>query len=66
MWLWCLHCERAYRADEARRVGGVRMCAYADCDGSLFLDGWPWKRVRQLRGYPDVPEQGKRYPLYGN
>ncbi len=64
-WMWCLHCERAYRRGEYRLVGGLRMCPYEDCDGDTVLDAWPWSVVRRHNpDYPPVPERGKVYPLY--
>lgn len=66
MWRWCLHCQRGYHERDARHVGGMRLCAYADCDGSVWADGWAWERMRELWGYPDVPEWGKVYPQYGS
>jgi len=64
-WLWCLHCERAYRAEEYREIGDLQMCPYEDCDGDTVLDAWPWKQVRGANpSYPREPERGKVYPLY--
>jgi hypothetical protein len=63
--LWCLHCERAYRRGEFRLVNVLQMCSYEDCDGDTVLDGWDWARIREGHPeYPEVPEKGKVYPLY--
>ncbi len=67
-WVWCLHCERAYRQGEERKghdrhFGDVEACAYADCDGSP-LDQWEWQKVAEANGYPETPERGHLYPLY--
>ena len=64
-WLWCLHCERAYKSGEYREIDGLQMCPYDECNGDTIGDGWPWKRVRGAsREYPEEPERGKVYPLY--
>lgn len=76
-WVWCLHCERAYRYGEYRAVlgGSVRegdsfegeelqLCPFEDCDGSP-LDLWEWDKVRSDHpDYPLVPKRGQEYPLY--
>lgn len=68
--LWCLHCERAYRAADARpwSFRGVQIgrCAYADCDGVGDGDAWSWDNIRHGREdrYPAVPVRGVVYPLY--
>ena len=64
-YLWCLHCERAYRRGEYRLVHGLQMCPYEDCDGDTVMDGWDWAQIRDGHPeYPEVPEMGKVYPLY--
>ena len=64
-YLWCLHCERAYKWGEFREIDGLQMCPYADCDGDTVMDGWHWHEVCEANpDYPDVPELEKRYPLY--
>lgn len=66
VWRWCLHCERAYRADTARYDGELWLCAYADCDGDAIFDQWSWAELREQHPeYPEVPEVGKLYGLYG-
>lgn len=66
-YVWCLHCERTYLRSNAS-VGwrGHAECAYSDCDGSLFADGWSWLSVRDGREdrYPLEPVAGRVYPLY--
>jgi hypothetical protein len=63
--LWCLHCERAYRWGEYRLIGGLQMCPYDGCDGDTVMDGWPWDSVRKgKQGYPKVPRLGHVYELY--
>lgn len=65
-WRWCLHCERVYRADTARRVRGLWLCAYADCNGDAVFDQHDWHWLRSIHPeYPEVPEVGKVYALYG-
>ena len=65
VWYWCMHCERAYRADEFRiDEFGLQMCPYEDCDGSTVLDAWPWSRLVEINGYPLVPVKGVEYPMY--
>lgn len=62
---WCLHCERAYKRGEHRRIHGLRMCPYEGCDGDTVFDGWDWDDFRsQLPQYPAIPELGVNYPMY--
>jgi len=62
---WCLHCERTYKRGEFRFVDGGEFCPYEDCDGHIFVDGWPWVKVRKANPqYPEIPEPGKVYSLY--
>lgn len=62
---WCLHCERAYRFEDRRFVGGYEMCAYDDCDGDAVMDAWDWERAREWHDfYPKVPSHGATYPMY--
>lgn len=69
---WCLHCEKAIDASKIKFVGneGVGLaCPHEDCDGGAFDLHW-WSNQDWPKGmnsdYPDVPEFGKLYPLYGN
>ena len=69
VWVWCLHCERAYLLGEHRIVAinnsSLRMCPYEDCDGDTVLDQWAWGSVREENpSYPEVPERKTIYPLY--
>lgn len=62
---WCLHCERAYKRGEHRLVGDIEMCPYEKCSGDTFMDGWDWDQFReQLPQYPEIPEEGVKYPQY--
>jgi hypothetical protein len=64
-YLWCLHCERTFERNTARIEGQLQMCAYEDCNGTLFADAWNWEKVRDYRPeYPVIPELGQSYPLY--
>ena len=64
-YLWCLHCERAYKWGEFREIDGLQMCPYEGCDGDTVMDGWHWEDVCEANpDYPDKPELEKRYPLY--
>lgn len=70
-WLWCLHCQRAYKWGEYREVQLVRggftfqMCPYDDCDGDTVLDGVPWEAIRSNHSdYPEIPTRGQTYLLY--
>ena len=73
-YLWCLHCERAYKKDEYRLVvekgmyGAdfeMQMCPYIDCDADAVLDAWPWLKIKAMHDkYPEVPEHGTVYPMY--
>ena len=46
IWLWCLHCERCYKAGEYREIDGLQYCPYPECDGTTVLDGWVWDDVQ--------------------
>lgn len=64
-WVLCLHCERAYRVGEYRKIGDLQYCPYPECDGDAVLDPWTWKRIREIHPeYPEIPEKDKVYPLY--
>ncbi|MBE9047988.1 hypothetical protein IQ255_26945 [Pleurocapsales cyanobacterium LEGE 10410] len=70
-YLWCLHCERAYKESEYRtevnRNGDMmEMCHYEDCDGDAVIDAWDWADLKEGHpDYPDNPVEGKVYPQYG-
>lgn len=65
-WHWCLHCERAYPLGSYRQIRDLQMCPYEDCDGDTVMDLWAWQRIRKENPqYPEVPELGKVYGLYG-
>jgi hypothetical protein len=67
IWLWCLHCERCYRAGEYREIDGLQYCPYPDCDGTTVMDGWTWGNIiRHHPEYPKEPEREKVYPLYSD
>ena len=64
-YLWCLHCERAYKRGSYRTVGELQMCPYEGCDGDTAMDAWGWEKLREEHpDYPEIPEEGKLYPLY--
>jgi hypothetical protein len=64
-YLWCLHCERAYKYGKFRLLGGLQMCPYEGCAGDTVLDACPWDEIRaEHEDYPDVPEWGVYYPMY--
>lgn len=55
-YVWCLHCERAYKL-------GSKECPY--CGADPFMDGWDWKIVRENNPeYPEIPEKDVVYPMY--
>lgn len=65
-WLWCLHCERAYPLGSYRLVEDLQMCPYSECRGDTVLDLWAWQKIREDNPhYPEIPELGIVYPLYG-
>jgi DNA-binding CsgD family transcriptional regulator len=78
-YLWCLHCERTHEygkyktvkwkpfvVDHVRYEEEFQECPYEDCNGSVINDAWDWNYIRELNpDYPEVPEHGKVYPLYG-
>lgn len=68
-YLWCLHCERAYKYGEFRIVLGewninrktrarwqskYQMCPYPGCDGDTVMDAQPWEDVSK-HGPPGTP-----------
>lgn len=66
-WVWCLHCERAYKRGEFRVIDGLKFCPYEGCDGDCFFDGWEWFHYRygqfcEVPENPELPEPGRRYP----
>lgn len=69
-YLWCLHCERTFRADKRanrKTITGrlAQSCAYKGCSGGP-TDFWDWAFLRKVNPeYPEVPEPGKLYPQYG-
>lgn len=68
-WMWCLHCERAFPAGSWKQRKGVHHppveCPYPDCSATVVMDGQSWDWPRELNGYPEIPERGVIYPLYG-
>lgn len=67
--LWCLHCERAYKENEYRTIMNngdeFQICHYEDCDGSTVLDGWAWEDyLEKNSSAPKEPVIGNIYPLY--
>ncbi len=62
---WCLHCERAAPAEEWESEHWA-FCPYPDCDGEL-LDRWEWTRIREVNPeYPENPQRGVVYGMYGS
>jgi len=72
--MWCLHCERAYKYGEHRvkHVDGLmgkqntlKMCPYTNCDGDTVIDSKPWDWVRHENPqYPETPDPDVYYPYY--
>ena len=67
MWYWCLHCERAQRQDIEPNdsLAETIQCRFSDCNGRL----WPYVETLSrfseiVSGWPEVPEEGKVYPLF--
>ncbi len=59
---WCLNCERTFYLES---LNWKSKCAYEDC-GAWRWDLWEWKEIRKLiPDYPEVPIEGKKYPLGG-
>jgi hypothetical protein len=64
-WVWCLHCERAYKVGEFRTIKGIQYCPYEDCDGTTVMDAWSWDDFRNRIGvHPEEPEKDVRYVHY--
>lgn len=60
---WCLHCECVYEDLGTEEFLYDGECPY--CGASVFLDGWPWSRVREVNPeYPKSPKVGGYYPMY--
>ena len=60
-YLWCLHCERAYKWGNFRLINNLQMCPYEGCNGDTVMDGWKWEEVCEANpDYPDVPELEKQ------
>ena len=63
-WVWCLHCQRAFRDDEYRVDEKYRWCAYEDCGGMAPFDMIDWRDIRLIcPQYPETPEPGRVYGL---
>lgn len=65
--LWCLHCEKVTPAHEVLSNPRGELC---ECGaGGIGVDLFPWHPSTWPRSshpeYPDIPEVGKAYPLYG-
>ena len=66
-YLWCLHCERAYKRGMYRVVRGLQLCPYDDCDGDTVTDAWDWQKICDGHpDYPEIPEEGEVYLLYSD
>lgn len=65
-YLWCFRCERTYPAGSFRQEGDQEMCPYDGCVGDAVIDARDWESVvKENPDYPDEPEVGMIYPLYG-
>jgi len=62
---WCLHCECAYKTE--LWVKNKWNCPDVKCNGSQHdAHSWEaeeWPRINHPE-YPEIPEEGKYYPLY--
>ncbi len=65
-WLWCGHCERAYRLRERRLMRGLELCKYEDCSGDPVMDARNYAELREHvhPEWPEVPQHGVVYALY--
>lgn len=62
VYLWCLHCERTYLRGAFRKIRGLQMCPYNDCDGDTVFDAVPWGSIRSANPeYSVIPIPGSRY-----
>ena len=58
--VYCSLCERTFESDSKAN------CKYNECNGGLG-DIWDWEVVREINpGYPEIPESGLEYPLFGD
>lgn len=61
-YLWCLHCEKAYKVDASEKPQYELMCPY--CGASALLDGLRWQQLRDFNPqYPETPGIGVYYPM---
>ena len=62
---WCLHCECVYRTESW--INNNWECPDKQCNGNA-IDAFSWHKDSWPRNvhpeYPEVPEDGKEYPLY--
>ena len=64
--LWCVVCERTFRAHQQRNDEGVFLCAYTGCEGGRLFEPWSWERVRAANPqYPEEPLEDVAYPYFG-
>ncbi len=64
VWVWCLHCQRAFPEDLYRSLPSGLFCAYEDCPAQAPYDMLPWAAVRALSpSLPEVPYWGHVYAI---
>jgi hypothetical protein len=58
VWVWCLHCERAFYWDKPSFE-----CKYDDCNGYI-IDFCLWPEFNEMHGniHPAIPTEGVIYP----
>ncbi len=61
--LWCMHCERAYKYGEFRKVENLQLCPYDGCEGDTVVDAYDWNNCRKDED-PEIPKYGEFYPAY--
>lgn len=62
-YLYCTHCERAYKFGEYRQIDSLQLCPYENCSGDTIMDAMNWDQYR-IDPQPKIPELNKRYPLW--
>jgi hypothetical protein len=72
-WSWCGRCQRVYVTGTCRVIrfspnalhphpAALKLCPYADCQGSTIREGWPWTYLRLA--HPDYPAQPQPNMIY--
>ena len=69
---WCIHCETAFPAGKEARGFGINLktnsakCSSVGLNSHILIDEWTCEKTRTGRRdpYSEIPQPGRRYPLY--